>query len=252
MTDRAVSEVVSFTLIFSLIALMVGIVYVGGIANLENARDAEHLRNAERAFDVLDDNIDDILQGNAPHRGTEIRLSGAQLTFGSETELNVTTNKSNTDEPYAVKLRPIVYQSDGPSTIAYEAGAVVRSDRSGAIVRESPPLTFDRDVTLLQFVQTRKIPDSPTSVGGQNTVLVRTTTDGREVLAGRTDGGYEVTFNVTTNRTDAWESMLEESIQDEGLGARPDPCEIQGDTVVCKFETQRLYVSVTRIDVAFS
>lgn len=252
MRERAVSEVISFTLVFSLIALTVGIVYVGGMSDLEQARNAEQIQNAERAFDVFDDNVDDIVQGNAPHRGTEIKLAGAQLTFGSATELNVSTATANSQEPYVANLRPVVYQSDGPTNLVYEAGAVIRTDRSGAVVNAQPPMTFDKDVTLLHFVQTRKLTESPLSVGGQETVLVRTAVDGRKILAGRTSGPYTVTFNVTTARTDVWESTLEDSIEAEGIGARPDPCQIEGDTVVCKFDTQELYVSVTRINVAFN
>lgn len=251
MRDRGVSEVISFVLVFSLIALTVGVVYVGGVGNLEGARDAEQLRNAERAFDVLDDNVDDIVQGDAPNRGTEIKLSEAQLTFGSVTTLNVTTEANASDEPYVANLRPIVYQSDGPTDIVYEAGAIVRSDRSGAIMLEEPPVSLDDDLTLLQFVQTKVHEDGSDSVGGQETVLVRTTVDGRQVLGARPDQGgkHTVTFNVTTNRTAVWADMLEERIQAEGIGARGDPCQVHGNTVECVFETERLYVSVTRINV---
>lgn len=255
MTDRGVSEVISFVLVFSLIALTVGIVYVGGVGNLEQARDAEQLRNAERAFDVFDDNVDDIVEGNAPHRGTEIKLAGAQLSFGNATELNVTAENATGDTlgPFSVNLRPIVYHADGPTELVYEGGSIIRSDRSGAIVLEDPPLTFDEDLTLLQYVQTRKLPGSSDSVGGEETVLVRTTSDRRAVLGGLTgDPPYVVTFNVTTNRTSIWEATLEDHITSEGLGTRPDPCQIHENTVECTFETETLYVSVTRIDVAFS
>lgn len=255
MRDRGVSEVISFVMVFSLIAITVAVVYVGGVGNLEDARDAEQLRNAERAFDVLDDNVDDIVQGDAPNRGTEIKLSEAQLTFGSVTELNVTVENStgHTFGPYRANLRPIVYQSDGPTDIVYEAGAVVRSDRSGAIMLEDPPVSLDRDLTLLQFVQTKIHEESSDSVGGQATVLVRTTVDGRQVLGARPDeagGIHTVTFNVTTNRTAVWADVLEERIQAAGIGAGGgDPCQVHGNTVECVFETERLYVSVTRINV---
>lgn len=254
MRDRGVSEVLSFVLVFSLIALTVGVVYVGGMGNLEGARNAEELRNAERAFDVLDDNVDDIVQGEAPNRGTEIKLSGAQLTFGNVTELNVTTNKTAADQPYVANLRPIVYQSGGPTDIVYEAGATVRSDRGGAIMLEDPPVSFGEDLTLLQFVQTKKHEESPDSVGGENTVLVRTTADGRAVLGARPADStpYEVTFNVTTDRPLVWADSLEERIQAKGVGARGDPCQVHGNTVECVFETERLYVSVTRINVELS
>lgn len=249
--ERAVSEVISFTLVFSLIAVTVGVVYVGGIGNLEDVRNDEQVDNAERAFDVLDDNLADIARHGAPNRGTELKLAGAQLSYGSVTELNVTTASGGSDEPYAVGLRPIVYESETGTRLIYEAGAIVREERGGGVVTSDPPILFGQDQTLIQYVQTRKIGESPASVGGQQTVLIRGSLAGRVVLAGR-DGGVTATFNVTTDRPDLWESTLETKIEDAGVGARSDSCQIHGDTVVCKFDTDTLYVTVTRIDVSFS
>lgn len=259
MSERAVSEVVSFVLVFSLIAVTVGIVYVGGVANLETVRDSEQLDNAERAFDVFDDNVDDITSQGAPNRGTEMKLTDAQLFYGSVTELNVTTADGGSNEPYAVGLRPVIYQADGDTQLVYEAGAVFRTERDGGLLRSEPPVLFGQNRTLIQYVQTRKEADTPSSVGGDRTVLIRTAGAGQKVLAGRTTGTHTVTYNVTTERTDLWESYLEAEIEDAGValdsdtdGYDADPCQIHDGTVVCKFETDRLYVTVTRLDVAFS
>lgn len=260
MRDRAVSEVVSFVLVFSLITVTVGVVYVAGGANLEQARAHERVQNAERAFDVFNDNVEDITAQNAPNRGTEIKLADAQLRFGSVTELNVTTAGGGSDEPYSVSLLPLVYQPEGETKLVYEAGMVLRSGRDESVRRTEPPVLFGPERTLIHYVQTRKVGDSPSSVAGDRTVLIRTAGGGKTVLAGRTNGPYTVTYNVTTNRTEAWESYLEAEITDAGVslpsgaagGYDTDPCQVHDGTVVCKFETERLYVAVTRMDVAFS
>lgn len=259
MRDRAVSEVVSFVLVFSLIAVTVGVVYVAGGANLEQARTHERIQNAERAFDVFDDNVGDITSQSAPNRGTEIKLADARLYFGSVTELNVTTAGGGSDEPYSVSLLPVIYQPAGETKLIYEAGMVLRSDRDGSVRREEPPVLFGQERTLIHYVQTRKMGSSPASVAGDRTVLIRTAGGGKDLLAGRTNGPYVVWYNVTTTHTAAWESFLEGEISDAGVavatdpnGYDTDPCQVRGGTLTCKFETERLYVAVSRMDVAFS
>ena len=57
--DRAVSDVLGYVLIFSLITSSVGVVYVAGYGSLDSLRNAERFNNAERAFDVLDSNLEE-------------------------------------------------------------------------------------------------------------------------------------------------------------------------------------------------
>ena len=68
---RGVSEVISFVLVFSLIAATVALVYVSGIGGLESTRSSQRVTNAERAFDVLHDNIANIHRRCTPSRATE-------------------------------------------------------------------------------------------------------------------------------------------------------------------------------------
>ena len=60
MRDRAVSDVVSYILVFALIISTVGIVSVSGISGLQDSRDGERVENAQRGFDLLADDVEDI------------------------------------------------------------------------------------------------------------------------------------------------------------------------------------------------
>ena len=86
---RGASETIGFVLVFSLIVLTVGVVLTVGYTGLQDARDAERVNNAERAFDVLADNIEDITDRGAPSRGTEIRLAEAAIGPGAPTHINI-------------------------------------------------------------------------------------------------------------------------------------------------------------------
>jgi len=141
--DRGVSEVIGFVLIFSLITLSVGAVYVVGFGGLQDARDAEQLTNVERAFDVLADNIDDIATNDAPNRATEFRLYEADLTVGEPTRFTVTVDDGATQTNYSVNSYPIVYEAQAsPTTIRYVNGAVIRQDRNGERFVQEPSFVF--------------------------------------------------------------------------------------------------------------
>jgi hypothetical protein len=279
-----VSDVVGFVLVFSLVTTTVGVVYVAGIGGLEDARDAEQLNNVERAFDVLADNLEDIHRDNAPNRATEFRLYEATLELGAPTDVSVEwlNNDTDTTNPvpgFGTDTSPIVYtpQSEPSSSVLYTGGAVIREDRSGAVIIDEPPFAFDDNggvkTAVIPVVDTR----SPNReyVVGTSTVLIRTERIGNEVLAARTDPSsastdvdtddadveYEIRLGITTTpaRADAWVRYLNDEIPDSfdandidgDTDVTDDPvCERNGDQAICVIATERLYVTTSRIDVS--
>jgi len=244
---RGVSEVLSFALVFAIITSSVALAFVLGFPALEGQRDAEQVTNAERAFDILADNMNDVYKRGAPSRVTEIKLSDSELAVVGQQRVNTTVvNGSGDTVGFApTSYRPIVYQSD-TTTLSYANGAVIREDRSAAVMKREPRLLFDEERTVLPTVQTRS--RGVQSIGGESTALVRSVRSVSEVqFALRDDPPYEVTYNVTAAteaRATAWERYLEAEID-----WKDDVCTIHGTKVSCVFETQQLYLSVTRIDV---
>lgn len=247
MTDRAVSEALSFILVFSIVTLTVGIVYAGGFASLQDARDAERFENAERAFDVLADNLADTYRDGAPSRATELKLADASIGFGEETEVSVAVDG---DPPASVALDPIVYDAGTGPTLAYENGAVVRAEGDTAFMIEDPEMVFDgdEDLVVLPVVQTRSTGET-SSLSGQSTVLVRTQLTENELLSRYDSGSHSVTMTVTTTpaRADAWERYLSEAVSEVG-GSCSRPAT---DEVSCSFTVDTVYVSAARLDVSF-
>lgn len=256
MADRGVSEVIGFVLIFSLITLSVGAVYVVGFGGLQDARDTEQLTNVERAFDVLADNIEDITVNNAPNRATEFRLYEADLTVGEPTRFTVSINESETNNAtYSVNAYPIVYEAQAsPTTIRYINGAVIRQDRNGQRFVDEPSFVF-RNVSgnrsaVIPLIQTRSQGDQ--TIGGTGTVLVRSNRVLAESLGTHTTDGVDYDVNITVETTERraplWEEVLNSEL-DAAYGI--EPCSRTGGTVVCNgFTVQRIYVTATRIDIS--
>ncbi|MFC7251039.1 hypothetical protein ACFQJ5_14480 [Halomicroarcula sp. GCM10025324] len=208
MRDRAVSEVLSFTLVFALVVTSVAIVSVSGLGSLQDARDAEQLENAERAFDVFADNLADLHRQGAPSRATEISLAQAQLA----TEDNVTMSVEIEDGSASTftqswEVRPLVYSGNQDRELVYEAGAVFRTNRDSGIVVREPPLAVNDDRVLFSIIGL----NSPQvqSLGG-STVLVRTDHRAADVVYTNTTGGitrFEVT--VRSPRSTLWSDYFE-------------------------------------------
>lgn len=258
MTDRGVSNVVGFVLVFSLVLSTVVVVYAMGFPGLEQRRDAERVTNAERAFDVLADNVADVSDRGAPARATEIKLAEASLRMGEPSRLTVEITNLGTPAPtFSTRIDPIVYAATGSDTrLVYEAGAVIRVQNDGAVMKRDPGPVFVEDggtrTAVVPMLQTRGV--GQTSVGGSTTVRVRTDLAVAEVQNASTSGGpydVKVTMETSPDRAAVWEAYLDDEVSAAYTGVS-DPCSATGGTVTCTFATDRLFVTATRVDVTFS
>jgi hypothetical protein len=248
LTDRrAVSDVVGYILVFSLVVSVVGVVSVAGFTSLENARYAEQANNAERAFDVLADNVGDVYADGAPSRGTEISLSEASLGTTGSVTVNVTAKDTSTGDNFTLEktAAPIVWRGERDTEIAYSLGATLRAQQNGGVVIEGSPSRFDPNRAVIHVVQTR----APDTQFGGTTVRVRAVHASSNVLLSEPTNKYdEIWLNVTTPRADIWQQHLER-YPDTTCSVGVVPGE-STETVSCEFvNRQAVHVTLTRIDV---
>ncbi|MES3518197.1 MAG: hypothetical protein PPP58_11080 [Natronomonas sp.] len=256
--DRGVSEVIGFVLIVSLILTTIGIVFVGGLGGLEDARDFERVNNAERAFDVFANNLQKTARGEAPNRATEISLSAASIEVVDEQLFSV----SEDGQTIARQPRPIVFSPDGSQTqITYETGAVIRSDGSGSsvMVRE-PDFLIDDERMVIRVLDTR---GGQQSIAGDTTVLIRTTGASPRLRIVERDDPTDIQIQIESEHTDAWERYLEGELR-AAFDETETYCTTDGDVVVCgdpggnygeitgTIEPEELYYASISIDVELS
>ncbi|QZP37778.1 DUF7289 family protein [Halobaculum magnesiiphilum] len=247
--SRAQSDAIGFVLVFSLIVLTVGTVYAAGYPALEEFRTGEQLENMERAFDVLDDNLDDLSREGAPSRATEIKLNGGTLAVNGSTTItvNATTPNPARGENFTVsdESTPITY-SEGDTTVASAHGAVFRQDGDAAVMRSEPGWVIDDDHALIPLVVTDRTGDR-VAFGGSSTVLIRGQVTGRgiagKVAAGDDDDDVTVTVTVESPRADAWKRYFES----EGFTAVDD--DPDDGEVTYRFEVDSVVVQQTTVSV---
>lgn len=202
--DRGLSEVLGYIIVFGLVLTSIGFITVSGVSSLEDIREAEQASNAQRAFDVVDDNMAAIYERNSPSRATEIDLTNAQLfyTSNSSIEINVGGNS------FEREFRPVVLRPSDGTRIVYEGGAVIRDQENGGIMVEEPPLLFSNERVHAPIIMTT----TPAIEGaGGTTVLLRGKSTARKVLFAEQGGvSGNITVTMTSPRYEIWEQYFEE------------------------------------------
>jgi hypothetical protein len=230
--------------VFALVVSTVILVALVGFGALEETRDQEELNNAERAFDVMADNMADIHEEGAPSRATEISLQSAQLEVGDSIMINVTAiNQSGGSEINEFPIDPIVFSS-GDSQIVYSGGAIFRTQNDGGFIVKAPPLLHDSDDLLLPIVQTRHRGDI-SSTSGQ-TVRVRAENRQRRPVPGFNEAPTSlqtIVINVTSPRAGLWETYLSDRQEMSCTMPQPDNvrCTIDNPSSVFLSRTLIIY-----------
>lgn len=222
-TDRGVSEVVAFVLVFGIVLSSVALLSMTGFQAMEEYQENEQLRNAERAVSALAENFNDVLRYDAiDERYGELALREGTVATGDDgTKLNVSVDHPDADstefgdlrEGVTVDLGEFRYES-GSETIAYDGGAVVRASDSASgtnsVVLERPHLRYSEDtntavVTFAQINATNRSIQSSENQGFTITV------ENRTAAVYEDDTEFEVNISLEESPyEDAWDDILEE------------------------------------------
>jgi hypothetical protein len=237
--DRAQTETLGFVLVFAIITASIGLVYASGFTGLNEVREFEQVNNAERAFEVFADNIEDISHRNAPSRSTEVKLAGAELRIAEPIQIEVSDPDAGFNATY--DARPVIYDPDTGTELVYVQGAVIRSQSAGGVVVKEGTFVIGDDRTILPILQTRL--DGESGVSGSRTVLIRADHSQTRLVHVNDAGSSSLWINVTSPRAGIWEAHLSSSY---GF----DTCSRVDDTVSCAVSTDRVYVTLVQIDLA--
>lgn len=238
--ERGVSDVLGFVFVFSLIVLTTGTVVVFGVSGLQDVRAVEQVSNAERAFDVLAENVDDIAVGDAPGRATEIRLANARLGFDEATRITVKADGKVVGRGTGqVSTTALTYTTDD-AQLVYEGGAVFRTERGGSATVRAPPIVATRERTVVPLVE---VTGSGPQRGGSGVVLVRADRDHRDAAVDRSLSNVTIEVETDPRRVGAWKRTLDD--------LTPTTCTVADATVRCTYPTDVVVVTETGVTVTY-
>lgn len=230
--DRAVSDLVAFTLTFSIIIGGTAVVYIGGVGALEDLRENEMVNSGERSMRGVAETLEDIHRKTVPGRSVELGVDGGQLnlvdssmTFTFEMEGGGTTTES-------IQMNALVYRPSSEATrLVYEGGAVFRAGRQSSIMTYPPVFDCSDEAALLSVPQL----DGSISISSGGNVELYGERDASNTGLYLPDGNpadvERVTVDVSgTEVTGSWAEYFEESgWVDEGNGRYTCEGESGGD-----------------------
>jgi len=200
---RAVSDVVSFTLVFSTIIFMIGVVTVTGIGTLGDVQEGTETNVAEETMRSYAATLADHRKESAPIRSSTIKLQGHSFEHVPST-LNVTAGGTQVDIPIGALVRT----TDTDAELVYETGALFRVQDGGSVVVRKPPIRCGPDSVHLPL--TRVAGDFALSADGR--VSLESKLEDRRIYTFPLDSSDEVIINTSqTARPGAWQSALEGS-----------------------------------------
>lgn len=211
--DRAVSDVLAFTIVFSIIITSVILTYTIGFGALNDAQAGEQSRNAERAMSALGTNFEAVERGEADSRAGQLALRGATLDVQDESTINVTVfDGGDATTSGDVAMRSVTYDQDD-TELAYQGGGVFRSDDGNSVLVQEPHLRCSDDRAVVTVVQLVSDQDG---IGGSTSVEVEAdAVGGGPSLVypdeSRSAGADNVTLELDDTRHDeAWDRYLTE------------------------------------------
>lgn len=150
--DEAVSEAIGYITLFGTIIVAIGIVYFNAGPVLQNTQDAQTVQNAENSFRLLDQNIVDITQQNAPVREVQIDLQDSSVRIGDGD--TAWYNVSIGSETYNHSVDRVFYQKVD-DRIVYENGALIRDSGEQSALLSSPNWLVKNDTVIVSTVETK-------------------------------------------------------------------------------------------------
>ena len=218
-SESAVSEVIGFIFVFSIVMLAISVIYAVGYPAIQSSKENTQFQNMEQSFMVLQSNINTVAFGHAPGRTLETSLGGGSITVNPDAGwINVSETGGYSRN---VPLGAIEYEKEGRS-IAYEGGGVWKRYPAGAALKVSGPRIFVQDTsdgnrTVFVSIINISRENGISSVGGEGTASVRVRSKPSTYPLNITYSPGDVTITVTSDYADAWGRYFNETI-DTSMG----------------------------------
>jgi len=238
-SESAVSEVIGFILIFSIVVLAISAIYAVGYPTIQSSKENAQFQDMEQSFMVLQSNINTVAFGQAPVRTLKTSLGGGSLTvYPSEylTEEQITVKNTTGTIIWEGTIGAIEYENNGRS-IAYVGGGVWEKYPAGSAIKVSEPRIFVHEDNGNRTVSVSiiNISGELSSVGGEGTASVRVRSN--SLITPSPIITYppgDVTITVTSDYADAWGRYFEDMgfIIVSDSGTNPVIAEIHYHTLI--------------------
>ena len=209
-SNRAVSEVIGYVIIFGIVILSIGSIYAIGFPVLQSSKDATQFQSVEQGFLILQTDIFKVALDQAPVRTTKLGTTegGSLRSDPDACNLMIKITHSGTVDNHTIAMGNIEFNNNVGS-VACENGAVLAKYQTGSIMISKPRMfnSTDQGDILFSLV---KINDSFSSFGGGIAQVTLNNPRFNESVF-NTPEIYEdghLNLKVESEYTEAWERFL--------------------------------------------
>jgi hypothetical protein len=253
--ERGLSDVVSFTLMFTTIIVSVALVSSFGINTLELVQQGEQKDSAEHSFQTITQQFNELAAGGPHRRTSRMNLDSGSLLIRDGTTMRIEVNGGYSPAVDQVfDLRSLEYEQ-AETAVSYEGGATFRGSRDysggslsyNSVVKRDPPMTCTDDVALLSFIRlegedTRKI--------SSGTVTLVATRTSQSFVYPKNRTGRHAASDATSVDLHVQNSQFHKDAWVSYLDAASEWTAIDSDSFTCD-DVDRVVVKRTVIDVEF-
>lgn len=131
----AVSEVVSYVLIFGLMSIGIALIYLQGTPAINSAEEDQINENSERAILLVQERLDEMVQNDAPRREVSIEMKDLTVGvggLGNASRINITAEDTGGNVTSYNSSAAPVYIEAPRYTMLYENGAVLLGEQGNS------------------------------------------------------------------------------------------------------------------------
>ncbi|GGM47633.1 hypothetical protein [Haloarcula argentinensis] len=223
--DRGVSDLLAFTLTFSIIITGIALVTLGGLGAFDAIQQGATTDVAETSMIGFAETTDDHIQSGAPRRTTSMKLQGHGLSLQAST-LNVTVDGRSTN----ISIGAFVRETDSGADIVYTSGAVYRVQQEGLVVSRKPSFRCAPDSGSV-YLSVLSL-DGQTDFSSSGRLTIETAIQNTTLVspqAGKSPSATTVSINVSeTAYPDAWHRLFEQELSDWSGHSEPHTYQCTG------------------------
>lgn len=199
--ERGVSDVVSFTLVFSTIIFMIGVVTVTGIGTLGDVQDGTESNVAEQTMRKYTTTLSEHRTAGAPRRSTTIKLQGHSLGI-VDRNLRWSTDGGS---PALLQTNALVRRTDTDENLTYESGALFRTRGNDGVTVHEPPIRCGPQTAHISIVRLK----GEFRFSSENRVSLQSELDNQSITTRSAD--YVTLYTDGTASPPVWNETLEDA-----------------------------------------
>lgn len=234
-SEMAVSEALGFILTLGILLIASGIVYLGGLPILQDAKDASNFQEMEESFMLLGKNMNEVAYERAPIRTTELKIVQGSMSIRHDSYMQLVVN----DTSYTYYMGSLEYYLDD-QVIAYENGGMWTKYKNDDTIIRSKPNINHANITTIPIVELL----GTYSKGGEGTVRIRASHSDSSTIHFINSTGYNATIIITSNYYKGWKSYLEDDV-----GANDIVVDDSNRTVTANLTVSYIYIDANRLDM---